>query len=168
MVIVTGMDNSGKTTLCNTLRKLMNLPVVHSPGPGMTSDEKKLWTQDQIIRDRAMPNRVIYDRFMPLEEMVYGPILRGHSDFSPNDQYMEELLELDPRIIYTRPSRKTILEDNGREQMDGVREKGEQLLAAWDDLIFRLIALDCQVWVYDWSVSTLSDEDIEEIFGGGE
>lgn len=165
MVIITGMDNSGKTTLCNQLAERMGLAVIHSAGPELTPSEKKVWTLDQITREKVAPNLVIHDRFMPLEEMVYGEVLRGHSDFHIGDIYMEMLAEINPTIIYTRPPRGVILEDNGREQMDGVREKGQKLLDAWDDFFFRMSSTGWNVWTYDWTMETLTDEDLENIFG---
>lgn len=164
MVIITGMDNSGKTTLCNQLSERMGLAVIHSAGPELTPDEKRVWTLDQLAREKVTPNRVIYDRFMPLEEMVYGEVLRDHSDFHFGDIYLEMLAEINPTIIYTRPPRRIILEDNGREQMIGVREKGKKLLNAWDDLFFRMAATGWRMWSHDWTAESLTDEDLEDIF----
>lgn len=163
MIIVTGMDNTGKTTLCNTLSEKLNLPVIHSAGPELTSDEKKVWTLDQMTRELILPNRVIHDRFMPLEEMVYGPVLRGHSDFRMGDHFMDILSDIDPQIIYTRPDREIILADNGREQMEGVREKGEALLAAWDGLIFQMVSLGWKVFTYNWQNGPMTEAQIESL-----
>lgn len=155
MIIVTGMDNSGKTTLAKQLGEELNLPVVHSAGPELSKGEKQKWTLEQIAHDNVIPSSIIHDRFMPLEEMVYGPILRGHSDFRFQDHYMELLYNTGTLIIYTRPSREVILEENGREQMEGVMANGEKLLAAWDDLAFQLISTGWNVLVYNWETSNI-------------
>lgn len=163
MIIITGMDNSGKTTLCQQLSQLMHLPIIHSAGPELTSDEKKVWTLNQLSQEYVHPNLVIFDRFMPLEEMVYGPILRGHSDFDFNDPFIDSLYERNPVIIYTRPDRETILTDNGRNQMEGVMANGEKLLQAWDELIFRFMATGWNVLVYNWRMGPFNSEALFKI-----
>lgn len=150
MYIVTGMDNSGKTTLVRRMSGELGLPVVKSMGPDHTLDEKYLWTLDQMSREKSIPGSVIYDRFLPLEEMVYGKVLRGNPIFHLNDPYMKTLKDLHPTIIYTRPSSKTIFNWDGREQMDGVIDQKEKLLAAWDDLMWGLMARGWDVQVYDY------------------
>ena len=72
MLIFTGMDNSGKTTLVNKVSKYLGLPVVKSIGPDHTKDEKHIWLLDQMTREKTFPGSVIFDRFLPFEEMVYG------------------------------------------------------------------------------------------------
>ena len=150
MYIVTGMDNSGKTTLVRRMSEELGLPVVKSIGPDHTLDEKFLWTIDQMSREKSIPGSVIYDRFLPLEEMVYGKVLRGNPIFNLNDHYMETLKDLHPIILYTRPSSKTIFNWDGREQMEGVIEQKEKLMAAWDDLMWGLMARGWDVQVYDY------------------
>lgn len=150
MYIVTGMDNSGKTTLVRRMSEELGLPVVKSMGPDHTLDEKFLWTLDQMSREKTIPGSVIYDRFLPLEEMVYGKVLRGNPIFHLNDPYMKTLKDLHPTIIYTRPSSKTIFNWDGREQMEGVIEQKEKLLAAWDDLMWGLMARGWDVQIYDY------------------
>ena len=51
MIIVTGMDNTGKSTLVDKLAEEYNLTKVKSMGPEFTRDEKNLWIMDQIGRD---------------------------------------------------------------------------------------------------------------------
>ena len=150
MYIVTGMDNSGKTTLVRRMSEELGLPVVKSMGPDHTLDEKFLWTLDQMSREKSIPGSVIYDRFLPLEEMVYGKVLRGNPIFHLNDPYMKTLKDLHPTIIYTRPSSETIFNWDGREQMEGVIDQKEKLLAAWDDLMWGLMARGWDVQVYDY------------------
>ena len=103
-----------------------------------------------MSREKSIPGSVIYDRFLPLEEMVYGKVLRGNPIFNLNDHYMETLKDLHPIILYTRPSSKTIFNWDGREQMEGVIEQKEKLLAAWDDLMWGLMARGWDVQVYDY------------------
>lgn len=172
MLIFTGMDNSGKTTLVEKMSKKFNLPVVKSLGPDYTKDEKHLWLLDQMSREKTIPDSVIFDRFLPFEEMVYGKVLRGDPIYSLDDPYMQTLRDLDPTIIYTRPSSETIFNWDGREQMEGVIETKEKLLAAWDDLMWKLMALGWNVQVYDYKVNSedhihlsLLSKSMEILFG---
>ena len=108
MLIFTGMDNSGKTTLVNKVSKDLGLPVIKSLGPNHSRDEKHIWFLDQMTREKAFPSSVIFDRFLPFEEMVYGRVLRGDPIYSLDDPYMKSLKDLDPIIVYTRPSSEVI------------------------------------------------------------
>lgn len=150
MMIFTGMDNSGKTTIAKKTAKKLGLPVVKSLGPNHSVDEKHIWMLDQITREKTIPGSVIFDRFLPFEEMVYGKVLRGDPLYSLDDPYMKSLKDLDPIIIYTRPHSSTIFNWDGREQMTGVIEEKEKLLAAWDDLMWGLMARGWVVLVYDY------------------
>lgn len=150
MMIFTGMDNSGKTTVVQKTSKKLGLPVVKSLGPHHSVNKKHIWLLDQMTREKAFPGSVIFDRFLPFEEMVYGKVLRGDPIYSLDDPYMKSLKDLNPTIIYTRPHSSTIFNWDGREQMKGVIEQKEKLLAAWDDLMWGLMARGWDVQVYDY------------------
>lgn len=160
MIIFTGMDNSGKTTLATRVSQELGLPLVKSLGPDHTRNEKHLWFLDQMTRESVYPGSVIFDRFLPFEEMVYGKVLRGDPIYSLDDPYMRSLKDLDPTIIYTRPSSEVIFNFGDREQMTGVVETREKLLIAWDDLMWKLLNSGWNVQVYDYTM----DSDFEEKF----
>lgn len=160
MLIFTGMDNSGKTTLVNKVSKDLGLPVVKSMGPDHTKNEKHIWFLDQMTREKAFPGSVLFDRFLPFEEMVYGKILRGDAIYSLDDPYMKTLKDLNPTIVYTRPHSSVIFNWDGREQMKGVIEKNKELLAAWDDLMWGLMARGWDVQVYDYKAE--QEQEAEE------
>lgn len=171
MFIFTGMDNSGKTTLVGEMSKVTGTPVIKSPGPNLTPDEKKVWLLDQMAREKAFAYSVIFDRFLPLEEMVYGKVLRGDPMFTLDDPFMESLKELNPIIIYTRPPRECIFNFGDREQMPGVVEEKEKLLAAWDDLMWILMTRGWKVYPYDYTtgqgiedlMTSIADQIMKEI-----
>ena len=157
MMIFTGMDNSGKTTIAKKTAKKLGLPVVKSLGPNHSVDEKHLWLIDQMAREKVIPGSVIFDRFLPFEEMVYGKVLRGDPIYSLDDPYMKSLKDLNPTIIYTRPH----FNWDGREQMARVIEEKEKLLAAWDDLMWGLMVRGWVVQVYDYE----ADNEGEQVSG---
>lgn len=162
MLIFTGMDNSGKTTLVNRVSKDLGLPVVKSLGPNFTVDEKHIWFLDQMTRERAFPGSVIFDRFLPFEEMVYGKVLRGDPLYHLDDPYMRSLKDLNPTIIYTRPSSEVIFNFGSREQMEGVIEEKVKLLMAWDDLMWGLKARGWDIHHYDYTAENELKELEEE------
>lgn len=168
MMIFTGMDNSGKTTVAQKTAKKLGLPVVKSIGPNHSVDEKHLWLLDQMAREKTIPGSVIFDRFLPFEEMVYGKVLRGDPIYSLDDPYMKSLKDLNPTIIYTRPHSSTIFNWDGREQMARVIEEKEKLLAAWDDLMWGLMARGWDVQVYDYEAENEKSPSLQMMKFGEE
>ena len=158
MMIFTGMDNSGKTTVAQKTANKLCLPVVKSLGPNHTKDEKHIWLLDQMAREKVIPGSVIFDRFLPFEEMVYGKVLREDPIYSLDDPYMKSLKNLDPVIVYTRPPSEVIFNFGDREQMEGVIETKEKLLAAWDDLMWKLMARGWYIQVYDYTTELEEEE----------
>ena len=71
---------------------------------------------------------------------------------------MKTLKDLNPTIIYTRPHSSVIFDWDGREQMEGVMEKNKELLAAWDDLMWGLMARGWDVQVYDYKTEYEEEE----------
>lgn len=161
MIIFTGMDNSGKTTLAKKFSEETGLPLVKSIGPNHSPSEKKVWVLDQMVRETIFPFSTAFDRFLPFEELVYGKVLRGDTIFELDDSYMNSLKSLNPTIIYTRPPSEVIFQWGSRDQMSGVIEKQEELLKAWDDLILTLKSRGWQVYTYDYT----SGQSLKEFMG---
>lgn len=152
MVIITGMDNSGKTTLANQVANNLKTNLVKSPGPNYSKSEKDDWIKSQIDFDRESLEYRVYDRFIPFEEMVYGRVLRGDPLYSLDDKLMKELRSINPTIVYTRPPTEVIFNFGEREQMEGVIETKEKLLAAWDNLMWRMLAMGWDIQPYDYTI----------------
>lgn len=157
-IIVLGMDNTGKTTLCNQLSEALGYEHVNSLGPKVSP-----WEMMNFI-DHTMKseNSMVLERFCFFEEMVYGKILRGHSNFGWDSTYLETIRDAFPLIVYCRPSREKIFSFGNREQMEGVIEQKEKLLAAFDDLYFKLCCNGFFVTIYDFE-SITADELVRKI-----
>ena len=151
MIIFTGMDNTGKTTLIEKVSERTALPIVKSMGPKATIHEKNGWLLDQMTREKVIPGSVLFDRFLPFEEMVYGKVLRDGPLYHLDDPYMKSLKDLDPIIVYTRPPQDRIFNFGERPQMEGVVETSKELLAEWDNLMWKLIAEGWEIIVYDYT-----------------
>lgn len=147
MIIVEGMDGSGKTTLAQQLSfRLGEVPIkrfVTSDGPGsldllVVKTRAALTDLHNQVTENQRPF-VIYDRFPLISEAIYGSILRGKNRFGDDwVSLIDRLLALDPIVIYCRPNIDSILQ-NIREtadgQMEGVIPRSLELINAYDLLI---------------------------------
>ena len=110
ILIITGMDNTGKTTLAEKISQELDYPLTKSLG-GQASDPEKIhWTLNALAGEEPLQ---IFDRFAPLEENVYGVVLRNRNRKDPIfglDSSLMKLLKKVPHlIIYTRTSRDNIM-----------------------------------------------------------
>lgn len=145
-VIVLGMDNTGKTTLCQELSELLGYEHVNSLGPKVSYEEMANFLKEKFTSEEPM----VFERLCFFEEMVYGPILRGESKFHWDDPYSYILRDSAPIIVYCRPPMKRIFNFGDREQMEGVIEQKEKLLLAFDDLYFSLSGNGFLAITYDF------------------
>lgn len=130
MIIVEGMDNSGKTTVVNQLASQFGLPTVHSPGPAPYQKLRDFIMETALARFEG--RMFIYDRHPIISEHIYGPVLRGHDDL---DMKWTRLIgSLNPLVIYCDPGIDMIM-GNTRDQMPGVMENAEKLLEAYRHFI---------------------------------
>ncbi len=130
IIIVEGMDNTGKTTLVEQLVKETGYDMVRSPGGPQSLEDMIDKVETCLISDN-----IIYDRFPLISEEVYGPVLRGYSlwKFLRWREYFIQLLQLKPLFIYCRPGGETILRTiNQREQLEGVVERASVIIDIYD------------------------------------
>lgn len=151
MIILEGPDNSGKSTLGKKLAKKFDLVLRHSIRP-----DKSLVTHEVLkhSRDQLIPSRVIQDRVYAISEYVYGTIIRGKTALGPfHAQALRDLYSRDHLIIYCRPSKKTILNNKGRDQMEGVLDNHEAIIDEYDEVVVDINRYSNN-WVitYDWEV----------------
>lgn len=136
MIVIEGMDNTGKTRLMESLIAEYGFDGIHSPGP-RDYDTVISWVIEAFNKDRGIP--VLYDRFPLISEAVYGPTLRGKNIFEQSilgSTLMERFAsEVRPLIIYCNPPAEIVKQWNDREQMEGVINNSEKLLKAYEDLM---------------------------------
>lgn len=130
MIVVEGMDNSGKTTLVQQISSRFNLPIQPSLGP--PSPERALEILSGFMVSREFK---IYDRLVAFSDTVYGPPIRGRVVTDPHQwTWIHKVLSQKPFVIYCRPPDEVVLSFGDRAQMGGVVERGRKLLGAYDAL----------------------------------
>lgn len=149
-IIIIGMDNTGKTTLAETLSKELKLKLIKSTGPKVT----KVDMISNMLENLESSEDLIFERYNLFEEIIYGNILRRESKFSLEDYIYKQTILHKPLIIYCRPSKEKIFNFGSREQMEGVIEEKEKLLKAWDELYLQ-IQENIEVYRYDFDIQTL-------------
>lgn len=151
MIIVDGMDNTGKTTLAYTLCEEFGLTYLHSPSEYKYDFSRMV---DWAIIQLGSRSKAVYDRFSPITDLVYGPELRGGTPYlsNPRAKAVLELLKHTPHlIIYARPPREKIFNFGERDQMEGVIDNAERLLDRYDGLVIKLAQQGFGIVRYDYT-----------------
>jgi len=178
MIIIEGMDGSGKTSLAQKLSfRLGDVPIkrlVTSGGPTYYDllVERTRATLTELRNQVTWNQRpvVIYDRFPLISEAVYGTILRGRNSFGDEwTALVDLLLALDPIVVYCRPRIDLILQnirETADDQMDGVVSKALELITAYDELISWLQVKanrlrSGRILVYDYDLDEVKDVEAE-------
>lgn len=125
MVIIEGMDNSGKSTLAQILSEEFHMCLVKTyQKPSSTVG---IYKYDEWLE--SCPQRIIMDRHPMISDFIYGRVLRG---FSYIDERISQDWSKNHLIIYCRPSEEIILDFGTRNQMKGVVEQAIKLLLTYD------------------------------------
>lgn len=166
VIIVEGVDGSGKTALLRNLRKQTRnyFWVASSSGRPLSLPD----LQDAIhwIGQAAfLKIPIICDRFPVISEMIYGPILRGASlldQLSRRDQAnVTNLLKEVDRIIYCRPPIETIEQNLAQNpQLEGVKKNIKALATRYDDVMNSLREDNIYVKGYDYTKNFRSLDDL--------
>lgn len=133
ILVIEGMDNTGKSTLALKFKNEFNFEIKHSPGKSFSWG----WVKKEINRCEL----IIYDRFPLISEQVYGPVLRGENRIFSNlgDYWLSQFQQKEPLIIYCRPPAGVISDFSGNEeQMKGVERHLLNLIKQYDKVISRL------------------------------
>lgn len=147
MIILEGVDNSGKTTLATTLSSELGMKVRHSVRPPNDRIQAYWAGMDQINSQL-----IIADRINIISELVYGVELRGGSALGKlHDQALYDLLNKDFLIVYCRPPLSKILNNQGRDQMEGVLDNHKKLVYRYDEVMMTLKNAGANIIDYDWT-----------------
>jgi len=183
IIIVEGMDGTGKTTLVQQLAHRLDVrprKFVGSLGP---NDDLRLVLVNRTKLEIAElesasatggPIHIqrLYDRFPLISEAVYGPILRGRNFFGGLYYPLRSrLLALKAVIIYCRPEREVIQANIQKTpQMEGVPEYFDELLNAYDKLFVELTEtpVNSYITTFDYTRDDVQDliHEIRRFYNG--
>lgn len=131
MIIIEGLDATGKSTLCEAIHKETNWPVQVSEGPEKHPGE----IIDRCLRYMLLPHHTIFDRHPIISQSIYGP-LSGKSTIPPG--ILQELKRRDPLIIEASSSNKfehTIKAHDTPEHLDLIIKKREQIKLSYKEFL---------------------------------
>lgn len=159
MIIVEGCDNTGKSTLvkqlCEEMPELVYVP--HGPRPPVSAESYYKELVD--ILNRPDNSRVIVDRFL-LSELVYGPILRDKVILDEKQlSYINKLLTIKKPfiIICNRPTSRILETFSERDQLDGVRNKVEDIQVKFYETFLEYKRNIRDMWFYDFENPNSAD-----------
>jgi len=150
MIIVEGMDNSGKSTLIANIANRFGLKVIKRSGPpsaNVTVAVSAREAEEAFILETltflVLNPQMIYDRFPIISEGIYGPLLRNKNVFDREgttwENWLDRLIQCNPLVVYCRPPEEKILcFSPSREQMQGVTDNARLLIHRYDQLMDKL------------------------------
>lgn len=160
-ICVEGPDNSGKTTLVESLAQIYERQVRHASYTG-NHNEDWLMFQDEL----ADEGQLILDRSKAISGYIYDRVVRKvASPFTYSE--IAEVAQF-TLLIICLPPKELVLEDNGRDQMKGVNENLSALYDAYDDLATGCMIDGNSVFIFDYTKHHLGDviDWITDILGG--
>jgi hypothetical protein len=155
MIIVEGLDGSGKSTLIRKIsQEIIGLTIATSEGPPKNKEElTKRWNDKLHIH---YGTKSILDRAEPISERIYGPILRG-VDFFGEDWPISQLHEKKIPLIYCRPPSYILLNpkmhvprsSEDPQHLEQVLINQLKLMTAYDQIMAGIPHVE-----YDWTTSS--------------
>lgn len=155
IILIEGMDNTGKTTLGNELSKRLGYPYFHNE---RCKDPVEVYDKVSKHFNPTAPI-VIQDRITPFSEAVYGPVIRGSSDYHGEHlQTLYTLSRIGLAVVYCKPPQEKVLEFGERDQMEGVVDNSTKLMKAYEVFLGQLrVAIgEGNILTYDYTQDPLT------------
>jgi len=155
MIIVEGPDNSGKTTLARKLSA--DLQLVYVNNRSRPKNFKDLDYDCFHLTNLAMTVPTVFDRWGPISEPIYGPIIRKTEKMTRDEltQLHRYAEQAKPIVIYCRPSMNRLLDFGDIEQMPGVKENATRLVEAYDKEL-KFVGKYLTTCIYDYDAHEYS------------
>lgn len=142
MIVLEGMDGSGKSQLAQRLSNHLNIPIHERASHSTNGPVDNLWEWVyNDVSEMASQPIAIYDRHPLISEYVYAPILRGSLRDEFHTEQARRLLKRwanNVFLIYCDPGIDEIYKNLTRlpdEQMKGVTENISELYYSYKALI---------------------------------
>lgn len=176
LVILEGMDNTGKTTLAAKLHEALDFPITKPPSynkvfkQGAKAQDACFFWNEQIFKETKRGNQpcysYIFDRHQLISTPVYEPVLFKQNHLIMHSQFGRlcyQFADNMPLIVYCRPPDEKILDFGEREQMTGVREQGIALLNRYEVVMAQLVQSGFDVLKYDYTKAGATEKLIEQV-----
>ena len=155
-IVVFGCDNTGKTTLCNELKVILNeeynAEIAKSIGANKSLQEYVNFMKSNIEKE----NIVIFDRFPIIEEATCGKVLRDNNMFGKWDSFETiDILNAIDLYIFCYPGLFQVLNWGEREQMDGVKDNVLKLINAYNEIAVALKGMGLNVYEFNYRLNNV-------------
>lgn len=130
-IVLEGPDGSGKSTLGNTLSKLLNMPLISGKGPPKSERE----FEDRCKRYLEYSG-VIFDRHPCISELIYSEI--GERQCQLPQSLAKQFWATKPFVVYVRPLNRHLSDTHQckahetQEHVDMVRANHRRICAMYD------------------------------------
>lgn len=101
IVVLEGIDNSGKSTLADKLKVHLNWPIQPSEGPPKYMGEMN----ERLKRYQGM-DRTIFDRHPIVSQSIYRHIRTGIDTEGMQQHYIDEFYARQPIFVYCDPGER--------------------------------------------------------------
>lgn len=171
MIVVEGLDNTGKTTLVEKL--CADFPQLkHTPSIGNKHDLNQIADQAWYMVEEALVDE-IWDRSRIISEYVYNPVLNMRPlAFAKNSWFamLQQWLLHPQLVIYCRRPVRHIFETfDEREQLGGVADKLPELDRAYEGMMWLIEVLfqqsDPPKYVIEYNYEVDKYEEVRDMVG---
>lgn len=173
MILNLGVDNTGKTTLSQKILEIdRDIKYFKPLGPKISKETQLNFMSASISLVEQMGNpNILYERYPMFEEMVYGKVLRGKSNFNWDDkfyQYWSSILRNHSHlIIYNDPGLGHVISTiEERDQMKGVPEHIIELYKEYEQVFYFLCQEGLNVVKHDYKYITSTQNIIDLVREG--
>lgn len=159
-IVLEGPDGTGKSMLGKAITERYNVKVYHRARP---TDLRELLLRTWVYPDK-LPG--VYDRWSPISEQVYGPIMRkkpliGHKEMDVAIRFFDPLIiHCKPRLNYppglpvfdNKKPYKTV------EHVSQVREHYVEIVEGYEEVMKRLRDSGLEVIDYEYGSPSLFED----------
>jgi cytidylate kinase len=166
VIIIEGMDNTGKTTLATKLADDLKMVWVNNRHKPKSYEDMADWTYS--MAELARRNNVLFDRWCAISEPVYGPICRNiniatEADLTGLYMYLQRMV---PKhlVIWCKPPREVVISSiDTRDQMEGVVANTHKLLDEYDE---RMKKVKLHLNVVEWDYTKDDYSKLRQVITG--